>query len=134
MFSITNMRGEFMSLGEMIAEKRLDKGLSQEDLGKMLDLSRSSISNYETDTHSPDIDTLRKMADILDTSADYLLERISYDVDLKELNKVFIENDKEQLLVGDFMKRLIRLDEKSRNAIKEHFDLLEFKQKNSVKS
>ncbi len=123
-----------MSLGEMIAEKRLDKGLSQEDLGKMLDLSRSSISNYETDTHSPDIDTLRKMADILDTSADYLLERISYDVDLKELNKVFIENDKEQLLVGDFMKRLIRLDEKSRNAIKEHFDLLEFKQKNSVKS
>lgn len=122
-----------MSLGEIIAEKRLDKGLSQEDLGKMLDLSRSSISNYETDTHSPDIDTLRKMADILDTSADYLLERISYDVDLKELNKVFIENDKEQLLVGDFMKRLIRLDEKSRNAIKEHFDLLEFKQKNSVK-
>ncbi len=122
-----------MSLGEIIAEKRLDKGLSQEDLGKMLDLSRSSISNYETDTHSPDIDTLRKMADILDTSADYLLERISYDIDLKELNKVFIKNDKEELSVGDFIKGLIRLDEKSRNAIKEHFDLLEFKQKNSIK-
>ena len=44
-------------------------------LGSMIGLSESTISLYENGKHEPDHATLTKLATILDTSIDYLLEK-----------------------------------------------------------
>ena len=41
-------------LGELIAELRQDKGLTQKELGDILCVSSGTISNYENGVHLPD--------------------------------------------------------------------------------
>lgn len=50
-------------------------GLSQYDLAKMLNVERSTIAKYETGDRYPDIETLCKIADVLNISTDELLGR-----------------------------------------------------------
>lgn len=69
------------SLGERVQEafstrlkeQRLAMGLSQGELGELVDVSRGSISYYEAGLRVPDILTLAKLAKTTDCSVDYLL-------------------------------------------------------------
>ena len=49
-----------MSFGKKLLELRKQKGLSQEDLALDLNVSQSSISNYEAELTTPDISFLEK--------------------------------------------------------------------------
>jgi|SRR5690606_26786502 len=49
-----------MSFGHKLLELRKQKGISQEDLALDLNVSQSSISNYEAGTTKPDISFLEK--------------------------------------------------------------------------
>jgi transcriptional regulator with XRE-family HTH domain len=51
------------------------KRMTQQQLADRLRLAKSTISQYETGTNEPDADTIRRIADILECSADYLLGR-----------------------------------------------------------
>jgi transcriptional regulator with XRE-family HTH domain len=51
-----------MSIGKKLLELRKQKGVSQEELAMDLDISQSTISNYELDVTSPDIETLNKFS------------------------------------------------------------------------
>jgi transcriptional regulator with XRE-family HTH domain len=51
------------TFGKKLLELRRQKGLSQEQLAIDLNLSQSSISNYEAGTTSPDMEILKKIAD-----------------------------------------------------------------------
>lgn len=44
-----------MTLGERIQKYRKMKGLLQEELGKLLHISRQTISKWESNQSSPDI-------------------------------------------------------------------------------
>ena len=48
-----------MTLGERIQKYRKMKGLSQEELGKLLHISRQTISKWESNLSSPDIQVVR---------------------------------------------------------------------------
>ena len=63
------------SLSKRLKELRLEKDLSQEKLGDLLEISRSAITRYECGDREPDFYTLQKIADFFDVSADYLLGR-----------------------------------------------------------
>lgn len=52
-----------MSFSDILAELRKDNNMLQKDLATYLDVSVSTVSNYETDAHFPDILTLLKLAD-----------------------------------------------------------------------
>ena len=52
---------------------RISKRLSQEQLGKLIGVSRMTIGAIETGKSDPSVQTLRLLCDILRTSADYLL-------------------------------------------------------------
>lgn len=74
-----------MSLGERITKLRKQYNMSQADLARALNASRTSIGNYERDTSPPPIDAIRTMAVIFDVSIDYLVggSRIAkYDKDI----------------------------------------------------
>ena len=64
-----------MLIGRRIKELRKNKGLSQEKLGKMINVTKVSISCYENETRSPDLETFELLVDALDTTTDYLLGR-----------------------------------------------------------
>ena len=49
--------------------------MSQQDLGKLLGVSKVSVSGYENGTRIPSLDILNGILDIFGVSADYLLGR-----------------------------------------------------------
>ena len=62
--------------GERLKTLRKDINLSQADLGKILDLSCTAISQYESETRFPDCETLVKICKFFDVSLDYLFGQI----------------------------------------------------------
>lgn len=52
------------------------KGLSQEELGKLLHISRQTISKWESNQSSPDIQSCKAMADVFGISLEELLVEI----------------------------------------------------------
>ena len=66
---------EKMSLGEKLAFLRQERGYAQKEIAPFLNLSISTISNYENGVHSPDLATLCRFADFYGVTTDYLLGR-----------------------------------------------------------
>ena len=71
---------------ERLRELREDKKLSQLKLGMKLEVAQETISGYEIGRAEPNLDTLVKLADCLNTSIDYLLGRTDVKV-FNPLNK-----------------------------------------------
>ena len=65
-----------MTLGERICTLRTAKNLSQGDLAEQLDVSRQSVSKWETDTSVPDLDKLVKLCDLFGVSMDELVRGV----------------------------------------------------------
>jgi len=63
-----------MTFGQKLKEARKNKGLSQEQLGKIIDIDKRIISRYETDKTIRSIDVTRKIAIAPEISLDYLTE------------------------------------------------------------
>ena len=62
-----------MNLGEKIYQLRTAKNLSQGDLAEALDVSRQSISKWETGSSVPELDKLIKLSEIFGVSLDELV-------------------------------------------------------------
>jgi transcriptional regulator with XRE-family HTH domain len=56
-----------------IKEFRLIKGIRQIDLASYLNVSQSTLSNWERNVHDPDSESLIRLSNILDTSVDMIL-------------------------------------------------------------
>ncbi|PTO40188.1 transcriptional regulator [Enterococcus mundtii] len=63
-----------MDFGKILKEKRHQAGITQEELAKRLNVSRSAISNWEIGRNYPDIHTLVEISTSLGVSLDELLE------------------------------------------------------------
>lgn len=61
------------TLGKRIAQLRREKGLKQDDLAQMLDISPQAVSKWENNLTCPDISLLPKLAQILGVTVDELL-------------------------------------------------------------
>ncbi|WP_199427066.1 helix-turn-helix domain-containing protein [Thermaerobacillus caldiproteolyticus] len=62
-------------LGDRLKKLRLEKKLTQEELGKRINVTKVSISGYENGNRTPDTETLQKLADFFNVTTDYLLGR-----------------------------------------------------------
>ncbi len=63
------------TLGSRLLELRKQKGFTQEQLAEKLNVTNQSVSKWEKDINAPDITLLVELADLLETSVDYLLGR-----------------------------------------------------------
>lgn len=61
-------------LGGEIQRRRKLLGLSQEDLAQRMNVSRQSVTKWETGQSAPDLDRLIQLGDVLRTSLDDLLK------------------------------------------------------------
>lgn len=64
-----------MLLAKRIKELRNEKNLTQEDLGKLINVTKVSICCYENGTRVPSLETIVTLADIFEVSLDNLLGR-----------------------------------------------------------
>lgn len=62
-----------MSLGTNISRLRAEKRLSQGDLAEVLEVSRQSVSKWETDSSVPDLDKLIKLSQLFRVTLDELV-------------------------------------------------------------
>lgn len=60
------------SFGERISYLRNKKGLSQEELAKILKIGKSTLGMYETDKREPKHEMTAKIADYFEVSIDWL--------------------------------------------------------------
>ena len=63
-----------MAFGEILTNLRKSKGLSQEQLASELSLTRQTISKWELNQSTPDIDYLVRLSDFFCVTTDYLLK------------------------------------------------------------
>ncbi len=99
--------------GELLAELRLDRKLTQRDLAHILHVTVGTISNYENDVHFPDVEKLIELADYFEVTTDYLLgrceSRISPDVFAEQITK--------DRTAGEILKLLRQLPSENKNAL-----------------
>ncbi len=62
-----------MTIGERIRIERKKLGLSQEELGEKLNVSRQAVSKWEQELSIPDLDRLVGLSKVFDLSTDQLL-------------------------------------------------------------
>lgn len=61
------------SLGDRVKAARIAKNLTQEELAGQVDVSRPLIVKYENNSVSPNAITLSRIAQVLDTDLEYLI-------------------------------------------------------------
>ena len=64
-----------MNLGENIYRLRIQRNMSQTDLADALEVSRQSVSKWETGTAVPELDKLVKMSTLFSVSLDELINK-----------------------------------------------------------
>jgi len=83
-----------LELKDIILQKRKEKNMTQEQLAEQLNVARQTVSKWETGETIPDIDSLKKLAVLLEFSIDNALG-------------IEIENDNddkiEWLIIGGFI-------------------------------
>ena len=62
------------SIGEIIANLRKQKGMTQSELAEKMNVTDKAVSKWERDLSCPDINTISKLADVLDVSVEELLK------------------------------------------------------------
>lgn len=96
-------------VGNRIRHCRESQGLSITKLAEKSGLTISAISQFESGTRDPSLDSLNKLADSLQISVDYLLGRDEYHSD-KNLKAMFRGlqdiNDKDRETMLDFFQYL----------------------------
>lgn len=112
------------TLGDRIKELRNNLDLSQQDLADKIKLSKAQMNRYENRAVQPPADVLNKLADVLGTTVDFLLngnsgEKAKASLKNAELLSKFKEletlPDKEQHVIIQVVGALIR-DYKAKQA------------------
>lgn len=85
---------------------------SQSDLATRADLPPSSVAHFETGTRKPSFDTLKRLANALEVTTDYLLGRVD-DPGLAEAGDPLYRDvgkltGRDRELAKDFLKMLAR--------------------------
>ena len=58
---------------ERLKELRIEQGLSQQELGKMINMSKMAISQWESGHSEPSISQLIFLSELFEVSVDYLI-------------------------------------------------------------
>lgn len=114
-----------MIASSRIKRARLNKNLSQEQLGILINVSNATICNYEKGTRKPAIEKLIALSNALEVSLDYLLgqdknvisEDTSYTVRMSNEEIIFINelrkySDVYQLITEDPKRTALLINKK----------------------
>ena len=81
-----------------LKELRLSKNLTQQQLGKILNVSGQTILNWENGISYPPVKKLIEIAAFFEVSSDYLLDLKERDTSFDKIINILNEYDKEDLV------------------------------------
>lgn len=81
-----------------LKELRLNKNLTQQQLGKLLSVSGQTILNWENDITYPSVKKLIELASFFDVSIDYLLDFKEKDTNFDKIINILDDYEKEDLI------------------------------------
>ncbi|MDY3994151.1 MAG: helix-turn-helix transcriptional regulator [Candidatus Onthovivens sp.] len=81
-----------------LKELRLNKNLTQQQLGKLLSVSGQTILNWENDITYPSVKKLIELASFFDVSIDYLLDFKEKDTNFDKIINILNDYEKEDLI------------------------------------
>lgn len=113
-----------MNFGEKLKLLRFEKGLTQDDLGYILDVTKSCISCYENGTRQPSIDILISLSIYFKVSIDFLVGIEPYNANVNRevrINKRDVELIGELKNKPNLYKKIIRAIPKSISKIEDAF-------------
>ncbi len=101
----SNLTEEF-SVRLRYAREKLRK-ISQGKLAKLTGFQPAAISHFETGARKPSFDNLKRLADALEVTTDFLLGRVSNPEEIKEADQLY--RDIKNLSSGDkeFAEKMI---------------------------
>ncbi|MCI8646571.1 MAG: helix-turn-helix transcriptional regulator [Firmicutes bacterium] len=94
-----------MNFSEKLLTLRKAKGLTQEQLAEQLDISRQSVSKWESGQASPELEKIAALSAIFDVTTDYLLK--SSDIDDLSVKTEMLEKQQRDMLLREKRQRQI---------------------------
>lgn len=98
--------------GIRIKALRKKNKLTQNQLARLLHMSRSTVLKYETGRQIPPVDRTCDIADIFDVSTDYLYGVSDCSLPLSKLNEIFYED----MTYAELISMLLDLPEEHKKA------------------
>lgn len=95
-----------MNCGEKIADLRKKNGMTQDDLGKEMNVSYQAVSKWERDESQPDFETMSKIAKFFNVPLSYFEEGGELATERKETEEPKQEESKEESKQAE-VKRLV---------------------------
>ena len=111
--------------GEVLAELRMDRSLTQKALAEEFHVSAGTISNYENGVHLPDIETLISFARFFDVTTDYLLGLCDDNLSPKVFREIVVPDK----TAGTVISLLRRITPEDRSALSTIMDAMDFRAK-----
>jgi transcriptional regulator with XRE-family HTH domain len=102
---------------ERLRQWRRKRGFTQEELAKRAEVPTISVSHFETGHRFPNAESLRRLADALGVSADYLLGRVKNPV-----GKDIVASDPEVVALS---RRFQGMSQQARDQVKELFQIVD---------
>ncbi|MCM0650126.1 helix-turn-helix domain-containing protein [Clostridium swellfunianum] len=82
-----------MSLGDKLLDLRKKAGLSQEEVADKLDVSRQTVSKWETDQTVPELIKVKLLSKLYNVSYDYLISGSNLSGDITSIEMIVDEID-----------------------------------------
>lgn len=95
-----------MEFSEKLLTLRKAKTLTQEELAEKLNVSRQSVSKWESGQAVPELDKIVAISTVFDVTTDYLLK--SSEIDYLSVKTEMLEKQQEQMLAREKRQQKIR--------------------------
>lgn len=91
MYSTFNLKVGITMLGDRLRSLREKHNLTQEQIAKIIGISRGTYAHYEINKRRPDYETLIKITDIFNVSLDFLLTGKEFDSSNEDMWKELLD-------------------------------------------
>ena len=86
--------------GNNLQRLRIEKDLTQSQLGELFGLSKTAISLYESEKRGMDMELVKKLADFFNTTTDYVLGReVTVEIEMPHPGNIKSMEDIDRILV-----------------------------------
>lgn len=98
-----------MKLGERISFLIKERGLTQKELAKRINITEGAISKYLNDERTPRVDIITNIANVLNVTTDFLLMNTDNVQKLDYLNLKFVLARGKESLTEEEKKELMKI-------------------------
>ena len=117
--ALTKTQNSKNAFGKRLTAAREAKNLTKQKLGEVVGIHHSQIGRYEKGEASPAAEVLKKMANALNVSTDYLMNGTTADLAAENIN--------DKTLINQF-NRIAELTEENKTVVSKLIDAFLFQQ------